>query len=106
MFGYHDSNRCSFDLWAPQAYHTCEDADPVQPGYGVWESTPYRCAIDNRAFSPYAKHSQEIEDIITQIGAGALGDIETDDDLTDNDLHYIENQVRNRYGFDVVLTNN
>lgn len=85
MFGYHDSNRCSFDLWAPQS------------GYN---------AVENRAFSPYAKHSQEIEDIITQIGAGALGDIETDDDLTDNDLHYIENQVRNRYGFDVVLTNN
>ncbi len=84
MFNYHDSNSCVYDIWAPQP----------------------NSAVENRAFSPFAKHSQEIEDVIEMIGAGALGDIQIDDDFTDNDLRYIERKVKSRYGFDVVLENN
>ena len=106
MFGYHDSNRCAFDLWAPQAYHSCKDADKYQPGYGVWESTPYRCAIDNRAFSAYAKHTQELEDIITAITNGHTDNIQTNDYMGNDDLRYIENALRDRYGIEADLSFN
>ena len=103
MFGYHDSNRCSFDLWSPVTTNSYnENADPNQPGYGVWEDTPYHTAIENRAFSPYAFHTQEIEDVISMIGNGAT-EIECDSDMTDDDLRYIESEVRRRYGMDISL---
>ena len=98
MLGYHDSNRCIYDLWGPSAYHSCENADKHQFGYGVWEDTPYHCATDNRAFSPYAKHTQELEDIINMIGNGYSGGIECDDDMSNGDMHYIESEVYKRYG--------
>ena len=104
MFGYHDSNRCEFDLWGPSAYHSCENADEYQPGYGVWEDTSYHCAIDNRAFSPYAKHTQEVEDVIKMIGSGYTGGIECDDDMSADDMRYIENEVHRRYGINVNLS--
>ncbi len=103
MFGYHDSNRCYFDLWAPESYHSCENADPVQKGYRVWEDTPHRCAIDNRAFSAYCFHSQEVEDVINLIGSGATS-IQCDDDMSEADMRYIENEVRSRYGLDISLS--
>lgn len=34
MLGYHDSNRCIFDLWSPV-------------------DDPHECAIENRAFTAY-----------------------------------------------------
>lgn len=86
MLGYHDSPFCSTDIWAPN-------------------STAWGCnAIENRAFSPYAKHTQEVEDIISMIGDGYLGDIQCDDDMSAGDMAYIENEVAKRYGIDVSLT--
>ena len=105
MFGYHDSNRCNFDLWSPVTTDSYdENADFIQKGYGVWEDTPYRTAIENRAFSPYAKHTQEIEDIIEMIGSGYTGGIECDDDMSADDMRYIENEVQRRYGMNVNLS--
>ena len=102
MFGYHDSNRCSFDLWSPVTTDSYDsNADMNQPGYGIWENTPYHTAIENRAFSPYAKHTQEVEDIIEMIGNGQLGQIECDDDMSESDMRYIENEVEKRYGFSI-----
>ena len=46
---YHHSNHCAFDLWSP----VVDD-----------------CAIENRAFSAYAFHTSEIENIIDKICAG------------------------------------
>lgn len=86
MFGYHDSPFCSTDIWAP---------NPTAWGYN---------AIENRAFSPYAKHTQEVEDVISMIGDGYLGDIQCDDDMSAGDMAYIENEVAKRYGINVSLT--
>ena len=86
MFGYHDSPACAFDIWAP---------NPT-----TWGDN----AIENRAFSPYAKHSQEVEDIIQMIGSGYTGGIECDDDMSADDMRYIENEVRRRYGMSVNLS--
>ena len=86
MFGYHDSPNCYFDLWAP---------NPT-----TWGSN----AIENRAFSPYAKHTQEVEDIINMIGNGYLGEITCDDNMSANDMAYIENEVYNRFGFSINLS--
>ena len=108
MFGYHDSNRCGFDLWSPVTAKTPNsyslEADLIQKGYGVWEDTPYHTAVENRAFSPYAKHTQEVEDVISMIGNGYTGGISLDDDFSTGDLRYIEKEVANRYGIDVNLT--
>lgn len=86
MFGYHDSPFCSTDIWAP---------NPT-----AWGDN----AIENRAFSPYAKHTQEVEDVISTIGDGYLGDIQCDDDMSADDMAYIENEVFKRYGIDISLT--
>lgn len=86
MFGYHDSPNCAFDLHAP---------NPTAWGYN---------AIENRAFSPYAKHTQEVEDIIEMIGSGYSGGIECDDDMSQKDMEYIENEVFRRYGIICNLT--
>jgi len=105
MFGYHDSNRCQYDLWSPNTTDSYSpDADPIQSGYGVWEDTSYHTAIENRAFSPYAKHTQEVEDIIKMIGSGYSGGIECDDDMSAGDMRYIEREVQKRYGISVNLT--
>lgn len=104
MFGYHDSNRCEYDLWSPVTTNSySSNADPHQFGYGVWENTPFHTAIENRAFSPYAKHSQEVEDVIQMIAAGHTGSIQTDDDFSANDMRYIENELRKRYGIEAHL---
>lgn len=105
MFGYHDSNRCGYDLWSPVTAHNySSDADRNQKGYGVWEDTPYHTAVENRAFSPYAKHTQEVEDVIQMVANGYTGGISLDDDFSDGDLRYIEKELKNRYGIDANLS--
>ena len=61
----------------------------------------HRSDVENIAFSGYAKHEQELEDIIVNIVAHArIGDfnfnIEIDDDLSDDDLAYIHKEVARR----------
>lgn len=81
MFGYHDTNRCAFDLWSPV------DAGPS--------------AIENRAFSAYAFHSQQLEDAVETIlenyRNGNLNfTLDFDDDITDEDIEWIEKEVERR----------
>ena len=78
MFGYHDDDRCYTDLWSPKD----------DPG----------CAVENRAFSPYAKHTQEVEDIIDALVHADAGNytIDVDDDLSQSDLDYIKSEVMRR----------
>lgn len=82
MFGYHDSSRCIFDLWSPV-------------------DDPNGCAVENRAFSPYAKHEQEKEDVIQMILEAARNgedafSIQLDDDFSDEDIEYIKEEVYRR----------
>lgn len=90
MFGYyHDSDRCYTDLWAPKSYHECENMEGLH------------CAIDNRAFSCYAKHEQEKEDIINHIVANyneGITDfsLDLDDWFDEGDLEYIKEEVQRR----------
>ena len=90
MFGYHDNDRCMFDLWSPvDENRQCDMSDP------------FHCATENRAFSPYAKHTQEIEDaintILTQFRAGNYSfTMNFDDDISDSDVEYIQAEVERR----------
>ena len=59
---------------------------------------------DNIPFSCYAKHTQEVEDIINMIGNGYTGGIECDDDMSAGDIQYIEQEVQKRYGISVNLS--
>ena len=83
MFGYHDSNRCAFDLWSP-----VNGAN----------------AIENRAFSAYAYHTQWLEDIAAEIANGRTANIPVSDDFTSDDLRYIEQVLLNKYGLVANLT--
>ena len=83
MFGYHDSNRCAFDLWSPVN------------GANV---------IENRAFSAYAYHTQRLMDIADAIGQGRRTDISVSDDFTSDDLRYIEQVLLDKYGLVANLT--
>jgi hypothetical protein len=54
-------------------------------------------------FLPYAKHKQEVEDVITTIGEAILNGesqlfFELDDDFSEEDCKYIEQEVMRRYG--------
>lgn len=79
IFGYHDSDNCVFDLHSPV-------------------DDPNGCAVENRAFSPYAKHTQEVEDIIDALVHADAGNytIDVDDDLSQSDLDYIKSEVMRR----------
>jgi hypothetical protein len=55
-------------------------------------------------FGPYAKHSQEVEDVINMVIANVNAgnysmSFELDDDFSDADLEYIENEIQRRLGF-------
>ena len=71
MFGYHDVNDCDLDLWSPGRYS----------------------ALENRAFSGYAKHTQECEDVINAILNGQTS-FSLNDDFDQTDLNYIERRLR------------
>ena len=80
MFGYHDSNRCAFDIWSPV------NSDN---------------AIENRAFSAYCKHKQECDDIVKAVLVGQI-DFVIDDHFSQGDLEYISLQLKKR-GINVEL---
>ena len=79
MLGYCHNDECGLDIWNPEEHHH----------------------ILNRAFSPYAKHEQEKEDVIKMIvEAARLGttsmSISLDDDFSEEDAKYIEKEVLRR----------
>ena len=82
MFGYHDSDRCMFDLWSPVDTNN---------------------AIENRAFSPYCKHMQECDDVVAAIVRGETS-FTLDDDFNQSDLDYINHRLSNEYGIYANLT--
>ena len=99
MFGYCDNDRCYFDLWSP-VDDQCKSLDTI---YTHPHSKPgFPHATENRAFSAYAMHQQELEDIITEVlERAARGEtnfsLDLDYDLTDADLAYIEEAIQARF---------
>ena len=60
--------------------------------------------VSKEPFGPYAKHSQEVEDVINMaianFNAGNYSmSFELDDDFSDSDIEYIENEIQRRLGF-------
>ena len=60
--------------------------------------------VSKEPFGPYAKHSQEVEDVINMaianFHAGNYSmSFELDDDFSDSDIEYIENEIQRRLGF-------
>lgn len=94
MLGYHNHDRCIFDLWSPvdtNEWHPHQLETPDHPP-----------ATENRAFSSYAKHQQELEDIVTKIlQKAAEGEtnfsLDLDDDLSNEDLAYIQEAIQDRF---------
>lgn len=95
MFGYCDNDRCDFDLWSP-VDDQCRSLDTI---YTHPHSKPgFPHATENRAFSAYAKHQQELDDIvqasIQKILSGESNfTLEVDDDFSEEDLAYIEKEI-------------
>lgn len=83
MLGYHDSPNCAFDLHSP---------NPARWGNN---------AIENRAFSPYCVHQQEIENIVDQIVKQYFEEETVDysliNSLNEEDLEDIINILSERY---------
>jgi hypothetical protein len=66
---------------------------------------PWYRPEENLAFSSYAKHTQELDDIIRKIGEmGYVGTIICDDDMGPEDMRYIENEVYKRYGLSISIS--
>ena len=114
MFGYHDNDRCGFDIWSPvdvkhngsgdankyNEYHDACHGGAFYDRDEIGNIIPH-ATTENRAFSAYAKHTQETEDIIkTIIAAYHNGEtnfsLELDDDFSQGDLEYIEREVKRR----------
>ena len=82
MFGYCHKDECLLDIWSPDYVNT-----PTHHSH-----------ILNRAFSPYAKHEQEREDVIQKIIEAARNGeshltFELDDYFSDGDIEYIKEEV-------------
>ena len=111
MFGYHDNDRCGFDLWSPvdvkhngsgdaNRYNEYHDAYHGGAFYDRDENDniiPHN-AVENRAFSAYAKHQQELDDIVQiSIQKFLSGEsnftLEVDDDFSEGDFAYIEKEI-------------
>ena len=111
MFGYHDNDRCGFDLWSPvdvkhngsgdanryNEYHDAYHCGAFYDRDTAGNIIPHN-VIENRAFSPYAKHQQELDDIVqVSIQKFLSGEsnftLEVDDDFSEGDLAYIEKEI-------------
>lgn len=102
---YQECDSCGKDLY-PSASETleCICGQPMSVEFltEVEEVKAFDIARD--AFGPYAKHSQEVEDVINMaivnFNAGNYSmSFELDDDFSDADLEYIENEIQRRLGF-------
>lgn len=79
MLGYHDSPRCKSDLWSP---------------------VPCSCAQENRAFSPFVEHQQDLEDAVNLlIEARVKGEncsIQFETEVSDKDIAWVMAEVERR----------
>lgn len=77
--GYHDNPRCKSDLWSP---------------------VPCPCAQENRAFSPFIEHQQDLEDAVNLlIEARVKGEncsIQFETEVSDEDIAWVMAEVERR----------
>lgn len=72
--------------------------------FNLWAPTLESTEIEDVAFSVYAKHTQEREDVINYIveqiqsGVGESFTIDLDDDFCESDVEYIRKEVLRRLG--------
>lgn len=72
--------------------------------FNLWAPTLELSEIEDIAFSAYAKHTQEREDVINYIveqiqsGVGESFTISLDDDFCEEDVEYIRKEVFKRLG--------
>ena len=72
--------------------------------FNLWAPTLEPSEIEDVAFSAYAKHTQEREDVINYIveqiqsGVGESFTISLDDDFCEEDVEYIRKEVFKRLG--------
>lgn len=84
MLGYCRDNECGLDLWNPGEHQ----------------------AVLNRAFSSYARHEQNKEDLIKiTVEAAKLGrdmniTVDLDDSFSNEDFEYIKKEVYRRLGWE------
>ena len=100
MLGYCHNDECGLDIWSPDYVKSHLNPDSCVFNPYVSEISNYNHVL-NRAFSPYAKHEQEKEDVIKMIvEAARLGttsmSIDLDDDFSEEDAKYIEKEVLRR----------
>ena len=85
MLGYCHNDECGLDIWSPDY---------------VLNTPSHHYHVLNRAFSPYAKHEQEKEDVIKAIKTIAesemFGDFtfNLDDDFSDGDIKEMMDRLR------------
>lgn len=79
MLGYHDNPRCKSDLWSP---------------------VPCPCAQENRAFSSFIEHQQDLEDAVNLlIEARVKGEncsIQFETEVSDKDIAWVMAEVERR----------
>lgn len=89
-------DRNPFNLWAPEL-------EPVVPA-AILKIGLDPIEMADVAFSAYAKHTQEKEDVINYIveqiqsGVGESFTISLDDDFCEEDVEYIRKEVFKRLG--------
>lgn len=105
MLGYHDVNSCGFDLWSPVDPTSRCQMNMQQQGSGVpYNERHESCATENRAFSAFMQHSQEMEDVVSMICDNGVCSIMTDNDFSYDDLRFIEEEVYRRSGMRINIT--
>ena len=80
ILGYHDSPRCEFDLWSPVSCN---------------------CAQENRAFSPFVEHQQDLEDAVNILVEARRNNesnitIQFETEISDEDIDWVMAEVERR----------
>lgn len=79
MLDYHDNPRCKSDLWSP---------------------VPCPCAQENRAFSPFIEHQQDLEDAVNLLievrVKGENCSIQFETEVSDEDIAWVMAEVERR----------
>ena len=104
-------SRNPFNLWAPTTLEPLVSSDmlsmgldPAEMADAVFEYVERIQEKEDVAFSVYAKHTQEREDVINYIveqiqsGVGESFTIDLDDDFCESDVEYIRKEVFRRLG--------
>lgn len=90
LLGYHDSDRCIVDLWSPY--------DPHHPHLDHERDD---CAQENRAFSPFVEHQQDLEDAVNILVEARMNgeencSVEFETEVSNEDIAWVMAEVERR----------